>query len=293
MSKTTRGLVFLLLISMGVLIGSNFISEWTHDFQRTEEELERQIETTQREEMRNILNSISDSIVYEIESKNISVDDGEEINELISQFIFPLAHRNVGQMSLIRISPDEKVLFDSSSMTIKTDIEERTLEDEILSRTLIENILEEKRDSKTLSELKEESYATFSLIETYTEYDDVFEVENVIHGIRKGKPTTPNDKYEWTFKNGKTEILEWVIIPPGELGLDNRPDSRWGVNVENHRWVLLMRYDKSRIDRTINHIKEDNRIRLAITKMLYVILVFILIASISITLYYIDLNKCG
>ena len=300
MSKTRLGLVFLLIISLGVLLGSNIITDWTTQVDHSEQEIKRELENNNRQEMRMLLSATSDSIIYDIQENGTDIAEKENVEQIIFKHIAPIANNGLGEMYLFRISPDQKVLYDSSGETVKNGILERCLTDEIIIDESAREILKEHSydlegglNYQSIQRLKDKNYDLYSEIVKFTTYENLDNANYILEQIRIGEPSFPRDNHQWTIRNGTTEMIEWVVIPPGEFGLDNRPHSRWGVNIDNHRWVLLMRVKDTTVFSLMDTIKEQNKQKEAIAKVLYVLLVFVLIASTTIVLYYIEIKKCS
>jgi hypothetical protein len=290
----------LLILAIGVFVGSNIITNWINETDNITDKTARKLVLDHREKSRELLNYVSSSLLYEVENFNVDVTSDEKILQLINKHISPIKGNRFGEVMLVRISPDGKILYDSYWGTIR-DIDitkNRTLSNEIIPQNIIieqiDNFIKGNNYTKDgiitieeINDLKIEYPQVYSIIDRYINYKNIENVSQIYKEIRSGNSTDSQDNYIWQLKSGETQLLEWVTIPPGSLGFYNIPDSVWGMENPNHRWVLILRSNKKNVLRNYLDVFRDINAKVAVTKVLYMFLIFILISSIIIISYYI------
>lgn len=300
MKRTTFAIIVMVVLAFGTFIGSNVITNWVIETQILIKNIQQNLLDNHREKMRKVLRSTSDSILYYVNEENIDVTDDKNILRIINQHVSVLKNEEFGELLLIRISPDGKILYDSYWGTLKKfDIlNNRTLENEIIPQKTVLNILNDDfkynqytLDNKItideLNKIKTDYPDVFKIINRYITYTNLTNVNKILNEIKAGNSTNAEDHYSWQLKSGQTQLLEWVTIPPGSLGFNDVPDSMWGIENENHRWVLILRTNKENVLRSYTGVFREINKKIAITKILYMLLIFILISSIIIISYYI------
>jgi len=300
MKRTTIAITIMVILAFGAFIGSNVITNWVIETQQLITDIKVRLVNNHREKMREVLQSTSDSILYYVNREDIDVTENDNILRIINQHVSVLKNEEFGELLLIRISPDGKILYDSYWGTLRSfDItESRTLENEVIPQKAVIDILnnnlkgnsftlDKKVTVEELNEIKGEHPDIFLAINRYITYEDLNNVNDILNEIKSGNSTNADNHYSWTLKSGQTQLLEWVTIPPGSLGFNDAPDSIWGIDNDNHRWVLILRTNKENVLRNYKNIFKEINEKVAITKILYMFLIFILISAIIIISYYI------
>jgi hypothetical protein len=299
MERTKLAILLLLLLALGVFIGSNYITSWIAETGEIINDIQRELILDHRNKMREVLKTTSDNLLFHIYDYEIDVTDNDSVLLLVNQYISALKNDEFGEIMLVRISPDGKILYDSYWGTTRSNGSGiRKISNEIVPQETIIEILDNNEEVQkyiidnelTITEIekiKEKYPNSYDLIARYINYKELSNVKEIFNEIKNGNSTNGQTNFKWELKSGEVQLLEWVTIPPGSLGFNDIPDSTWGVQNENHRWVLMMRSDKENILRNYKNIFKEIKEKIAVTKILYMFLIFIMISSIIIISYYI------
>lgn len=299
MERAKFAIIMLLVLALGVFVGSNFITNWIVETKGVIDDIERELILDHRSKMREILKNTSDSLLFHINNYQIDITKDKSILTLVDQYISVLKNEEFGELMLIRISPDGKILYDSYWSTLKPmGTKTRSLSNEVIPQKAVtqqinkvignnEYTLDDRITIYELQQIKSEYPNLYDSIDNHINYINLSNVQNIFNEIRAGNSTNAQTNYTWELKSGEEELLEWVTIPPGSLGFYDIPDSTWGIENENHKWVLIMRSDKKDILRNYENVFFEIKEKIAVTKVLYMLLIFILISSIIIISYFI------
>lgn len=303
MKRTTIAIITLIMIGLSVFIISNFITHHTQKTLYISNELEKSVIQEHREKMREILKSSREGIMYDISQNSLDATSKKDIQKIILRHIAPIKSSEFGEILLIRLSPDGKILYDSSFETLQKNVDSRNIDDEIIHQNEAKKIISQFNDEKLdeylnkgvieiedLEKIKSDNPEVYEKLNELTTYENLNQVKNILDLIQEGNSTSSGENNFWTV-NEKKELLEWIVIPAGALGLDKNPDSEWGIEKDNHRWVMILRSNESNVLEHFKEFEEHIQQKVALNKILYVAFILLLCIGIIIIIYYVSLTE--
>lgn len=302
MKKSNFAVAVLIIIAIGVFLISNYVTHWTNEAIEIKEDIQQQLIQSHRNEMRQVLRSAREGLLYDVDRNELDVTDEDAINQLVYKHVAPLKNSSFGEVILLRINPDKRILYDSSNETIKEGINCRDIEDEIIAQEKAEKIINgELKDNHffkdgtldivELNIIKKKYPDVYNKLNEHIAYMNLPKVAKILRAVEQGNPTTSEDNYRWELKNGGVELLEWVVIPPGSLGFRDKPKSYFGIRKENQKWVLMLRAKEQAVLKQYKNIEKRYLTKIAVAKVMYIGFIFILISGILIISYYAAIIK--